>query len=136
LATQLLTNLDVLVIDDDPDARELLVHALCFYGANAIAVDSASAARCVLATQTPHVLVSDIGMPDEDGYSFIRSIRELEHGAKRVIPAVALTAFGSILEQERALACGFDLHLTKPVQPWVLAGILRELAPISARHTR
>jgi CheY-like chemotaxis protein len=131
---QLLAHLDVLIVDDDPDARELMRHLLQFFGAKAIAVEGPEAARCYLAANTPHVIISDICMPDEDGHSFIRAIRALQHDAKQSIPTVALTALGGPAERQLALDSGFDVHLTKPVQPWVLAGILRELVPLSGRN--
>lgn len=127
MSTQLLAHLEILIVDDDPDARELMTHTLRYFGANAVAVESPEAARCFLALKTPHVIVSDICMPDEDGHSFVRSVRALQHDGKRSIPTVALSALASPDDRQRALDSGFDLHLAKPVTPWVLVGILREL---------
>ena len=131
-----LGGLSILVVEDEPDSREVLLHVLGSCGADVRAVDSAERARCVLATHTPDVIVSDIGMPDEDGYSLMRSIRSLSSPVQR-IPAVALTAFSSPSARDRALSSGFDVYLVKPIQPWVLAQLLRELtsAPSSREPT-
>jgi CheY-like chemotaxis protein len=123
----ILRGLSILVVDDDPDAREMLEHALGSWGADVRVVGSAGQARSALATQTPDVIVSDIGMPDEDGYSLLRSVRALASFVKCSIPAVALTAFSSPAARDRAMSSGFDVYLVKPIQPWILAQILREI---------
>jgi CheY-like chemotaxis protein len=129
---RLLDGLKVLVVEDDADGRELLSVALEFYGADVCAVDGAEAARRMLARQIPHVLVSDIGMPGEDGYSLIQSVRKLAASGKRHMPAVALTAFTTAADRARALEAGFDSHIPKPVEPQVLAQLLRELVQTSS----
>ena len=123
----ILRGLSILVVEDEPDAREMLEQALAGWGADVRVVASAEQARCTLATHTPDVIVSDIGMPDEDGCSFIRSIRSLSSVLKCSIPAVALTAFSSPSARDRALSSGFNVYLVKPVQPWILAQLLREM---------
>jgi CheY-like chemotaxis protein len=128
LASDTLLGLSILIVDDEADARELLAQALSSLGAEVRVVGGAEQARCALATYTPDVLIADIGMPDEDGYSLMRSIRALTHTAKRHIPAIALTAFSSPAARDRAVRSGFDMHLAKPVQPWILAETLREMA--------
>lgn len=123
----ILGGLSILIVEDEPDSREVLEHALGSWGAAVRAVESAERARCVLATHTPDVIVSDIGMPDEDGCSLMRSVRSLSSAVKCSIPAVALTAFSSPSARDRALKSGFDVYLVKPIQPWILAQLLREL---------
>ena len=129
---RLLDGLKVLVVEDDADGRELLSVALEFYGADVCAVDGAEAARRMLARQIPPVLVSDIGMPGEDGYSLIQSVRKLGASGKRHMPAVALTAFTTAADRARALEAGFDSHIPKPVEPHVLAQLLRDLVQTSS----
>jgi CheY-like chemotaxis protein len=125
---QILTGVSVLVIEDEPDPRELLQQALGRWGADVVAVDSADRARCFLATQTPDVIVSDIAMPDEDGVAFVGSLRALSDPVKSRIPAVALTAFSSSAARQSALTSGFTAYLIKPVELWVLAQLIREMA--------
>jgi len=107
----------VLVVDDDPDARELLVTVLHESGAEVRAVPSVRAALDELESFSPHVLMSDIGMPEEDGYALIRQVRARESAEGCHVPAVALTAFASQADREQALAFGFDAHLAKPASP-------------------
>lgn len=120
-----------IVIDDEADARELVTTLLEQYGASVTAVESAGEALAVLAERDrdrlPDVLVSDISMPDVDGYSLIRRVRELpaERGGR--IPAVALTAYGRSTDRVRALSAGFQMHLPKPVEPAELATVVASL---------
>ena len=106
----------------------MLQQALGHWGADVVAVDSADRARCFLATHTPDVIVSDIAMPDEDGIAFVRSLRALSDAVKSSIPAVALTAFSGSTARKLAMTSGFDVYLVKPVELWVLAQLLREMA--------
>jgi CheY-like chemotaxis protein/two-component sensor histidine kinase len=112
-----LEEMRVLVVDDDPDACELLEMALHESGADVHAVHSARAAIEAIASFRPHVLMSDIGMPDEDGYALIRQVRAREAAEGGHVPAVALSAFASQADREQALALGFEVHLAKPVSP-------------------
>jgi CheY-like chemotaxis protein len=112
-----LQGLRVLVVDDDPDTCELLGIVLREEGADVHTVQSVRAAVADLAPFRPHVLLSDVGMPQEDGYALIRRIREQEAAEGGHIPAVALTAFASPADHDHALAVGFDVHLAKPVSP-------------------
>ncbi|URD53327.1 response regulator [Chroococcidiopsis sp. CCNUC1] len=110
-----LNNIRVLVVEDDRDTREFLALTLEEYGAQSIVVDSAVAALEALEKSLPDILVSDIGMPATDGYTFIQKVRTLppEQGGK--IPAIALTAYAREQDRDRAIAAGFQIHLAKPV---------------------
>ncbi|MET0411125.1 MAG: response regulator, partial [Polyangiaceae bacterium] len=89
---------------------------------------SVAAALNELATYTPHVIISDIGMPDEDGYSLIRSIRTSPIAEHKDVPAIALTAFARNEDRTRALVAGFNVHMSKPVEPSVLVRTVVDLA--------
>ncbi|KAB8319660.1 response regulator [Tolypothrix campylonemoides VB511288] len=117
----------VLVVDDDADSRDFLVFALQDFGAIATAVTSASSALEVLTTFQPDILISDIGMPEQDGYSLIRQIRALPPEQGGDIPAIALTAYAGDRDRSLALAAGFQRHLSKPVMPDHLADVVVEL---------
>jgi CheY-like chemotaxis protein len=101
----------VLVVDDDERVRNALALLLGRAGAIVEAAESAVAARQRMAILVPQVLLCDIAMPDEDGYQFIRSLR----ASGNKIPAIALTAYASRADAERAIASGFDIHVAKPV---------------------
>ncbi|HMB28839.1 MAG TPA: PAS domain S-box protein [Blastocatellia bacterium] len=111
----------VLVVDDEHDTREILSVMLTRYGAEIRTAGSAAEAMEVFGQWRPDVLVSDIGMPVEDGYVLIGKIRALpqENGAD--VPAIALTAYASAQDKKNALAAGFQRHLAKPVEPVALA---------------
>jgi CheY-like chemotaxis protein len=127
-----LEGLRVLVVDDEPDARELIKTVLEGYGAQVTVAGSAVECLAELSRMTtsqglPDVLISDIGMPGEDGYDLIGQVRVLpaEYGGR--IPAVALTAYGRTQDQVRALTAGFQSHIAKPVEPVDLASIVASL---------
>jgi PAS domain S-box-containing protein len=122
-----LTGVKVLVVDDDQDARDVVSMALAQCGARTAAVSSAQEALQILPDFQPDVLVSDIGMPGEDGYSLIRRIRS-RPDAVRDVPAVALTAFTSAEDERRARAAGFQQFVPKPVEVEALASVVRSLA--------
>jgi PAS domain S-box-containing protein len=123
-----LNGLRVLFVDDQVDARELVSELLQVYGAEVIAVDSADNAIKAIEDSSPDVLVSDIGMPREDGYDLIRKIRarEAENGGR--IPAVAVTGFAGSEHSRRALAEGFQRYLAKPIDPAELIALVADLA--------
>ncbi|MEQ8753323.1 MAG: response regulator [Coleofasciculus sp. G1-WW12-02] len=112
-----LTDVTVLVVEDEVDTLELLTIILETYGARVEGFTSANEALAVLSQGQPDVLISDIGMPEMDGYEFIRQVRKLPRDRGGQIPAIALTAYAGETDQEKALAAGFDLHLSKPVEP-------------------
>jgi len=114
----------VLLVEDEEDARAMLRALLEGLGASVVAVGSAAEAWAALEGAGCDALVSDIGMPDEDGYSLIGRVRG--HGSARVkeTPAVALTAYARADDRERSLAAGFDAFLPKPVEPSELLEVL------------
>jgi len=126
VASQTLTGLRVLLVEDEPDARELLSMTLRVSGASVYAVESAREALMNLTSFEPDVLLSDIGLPVESGYDLIRQVRALPTNLKK-IPAIALTAFASDKDRQRALAAGFQVHLAKPVEPQALVEAIEKL---------
>jgi CheY-like chemotaxis protein len=128
----MLSGLRVLVVDDEDDARDLLHEVLSDAGCHVETASNAQDGFDAVLRFTPHVVVSDIGMPDEDGYSFVRRIRALGAQAGGRTPAIALTAYTQRSDELAALAAGFDTHLTKPARPeTLLAAIARAAEPRS-----
>jgi signal transduction histidine kinase len=123
-----LAGVTVLVVDDDPDARALVERLLRRGGAEVTAAGSAEEAMALIDRRPPDVLVSDIGMPGEDGVALIRRVRSLDPERGGRIPAAALTAFAREEERNRALAAGFQRHLAKPVEPGELTAAVAALA--------
>ena len=122
-----LGNTTVLVIDDEPDARELVATLLRAHGAEVMIASSVADAIALLTQRSPMVLISDIGMPGEDGYELIGRVRALGTKAAQV-PAIALTAYAREEDRRRALAAGFQTYLAKPVEPDDLVRVVSELA--------
>lgn len=112
-----LEDIRVVVVDDEADTREMLETVLRASGAEVHAVHSARAALEAIAYFHPHVVISDVGMPEKDGYDLIDELRAQEVATGSHLPAVALTAFTSQTDREHALAVGFDAHLAKPASP-------------------
>jgi CheY-like chemotaxis protein len=110
----------VLLVDDEAAGRDAMAWVLLDAGAEVTALGSAEAAVAALSTATenlPHVLVSDIGMPGEDGYQLIERIRAMPLARGGAIPAAAVTAYATEADRRRALASGFQTHLAKPLDP-------------------
>lgn len=122
-----LSGLTVLVVDDEPDARSLLQRVLEDHEAHVITAASAEEAITALIRDRPDVLVSDIGMPVEDGYSLIRRVRSMADGVAH-IPAIALTAYARLEDRVKAIHAGYQLHLSKPVEPIELASMIESVA--------
>ncbi len=118
--SDLLRGLKVLTVDDQQDTRELIALALGRYGAEVRASDSASNALEMIKEWKPHVVVSDIGLPEMDGYDFMRRLREIESDGER-IPAIAVTGYAGALDESKALNAGYAVHLSKPIELSVLA---------------
>jgi len=123
-----LVGLRLVVVDDDPDALELMTSLLEHAGAQVTAASSAAGAFEAVQSARPHVLVSDIGMPGEDGYSLMRRVRLLPVEAGGSTPAVAVTAFARAEDRARALECGFQAHVPKPVDTSRLLAVIANVA--------
>ncbi len=117
-----LSGVHVLVVDDDSDAREIISRSVMDVGASVTAVSSVAEALAVLRNRSDHVdvVVTDIGMPGEDGYNLLREMRKLPSTSGGTLPAIAVTAYATAEDKRRALSAGFEAHLAKPVAPRTL----------------
>ncbi|MDZ7960674.1 MAG: PAS domain S-box protein [Aulosira sp. DedQUE10] len=122
-----LTGINILVVDDDADMRELAEFILTQSGAKVITAASALQALTLLNQSMPDLLLCDIGMPDMNGYSLIQHIRQWSPEQGGTIPAIALTAYAGEINQQQALAAGFQQHISKPVQPEMLVQAIAQL---------
>jgi signal transduction histidine kinase len=129
-----LTGVRVLVVDDEPDARELLQRILSEYEAEVESVSSAREALPLVERAHPDVLVSDIGMPEVDGYELIRAVRLLPANDGGQTPALALTAFARSEDRQRALLAGYQAHVAKPIEPSELITTIASLAGRIGAH--
>jgi PAS domain S-box-containing protein len=128
LAEVSLADVHVLVVDDEPDARELVKRLLEMAGASvSMAASVSEAMECILARR-PNVLVCDLAMPGEDGYSLIRWLRVLEESQESGLPALALSAYARSEDRTKAIRSGFQNHLAKPVEPAELMAVVSSLA--------
>ena len=118
----------ILVVDDDQDALDMLTVVLTEAGAAVRTAASATEALALLRWIRPDVLISDLAMPDEDGYSLIRNLRAIERESGRETPAVALTAYVRVQDRARAQAAGFNVFVEKPVDPEELIAVLAGIA--------
>ncbi|MGH7277455.1 MAG: hybrid sensor histidine kinase/response regulator, partial [Candidatus Rokuibacteriota bacterium] len=125
--TAVLTGVRTLVVDDAPDALELLEGMLTMRGAEVRGAASVAEALAILAEWRADVIVSDIEMPGEDGYALIRKLRARGRDAGGETPAVAVTAYGSVADRIRILSAGFNMHVPKPVEPAELIAVLANL---------
>ncbi len=128
-----LEGLHILLVDDEADARELISTILIQCGAEVTAVSSAAEALNRLERLKPDLLVSDIGMPHEDGYTLIRKVRALEAEQGGRIPAVALTAYARVEDRTQALSAGFQMHVAKPVNLVELTTVVASLTERTQR---
>jgi CheY-like chemotaxis protein len=124
----------VLVVDDEADAQTIITAILTVGGAEVRTATSSAEAMNVLAEWPPDVILSDIGMPGEDGYDFIRRVRAWEAGrdgngndGHRPIPAAALTAYARGADRIKALSAGYQSHLAKPIEPAELLAVVISL---------
>jgi CheY-like chemotaxis protein len=118
----------VLVVDDEPDARELVKRLLEDCDATVSTASSAAEAMESLRRDPPTVLISDIGMPDEDGYALIRKVRALDKSRGRITPALALTAYARSEDRMQAIRNGYQMHIAKPVEAAELTTVVAALA--------
>jgi CheY-like chemotaxis protein len=122
-----LTGLRILVVDDEEDTREYVRMLLAMCNAKVSVADSAASALALVKAEPPDVLVSDIAMPEQDGYRLIRQVRELPPERGGATPAVALTAYARVEDRTRAMLAGFQNHVTKPVEPAELIAAIASL---------
>ncbi|MBN3926183.1 hybrid sensor histidine kinase/response regulator [Nostoc sp. NMS4] len=127
----LLADTQILIVDDEPDIRDLITFILQDYGVQVTAVSSAQEALQALSESIPDVLISDIGMPKTDGYMLIREVRSRSPQQGGNVPAIALTAYAGEMNQQQALAAGFQMHISKPVDPDVLMKAIADLIEAS-----
>jgi CheY-like chemotaxis protein len=120
----------ILLVDDEADSRDFLTQVLRSAGAEVISATSCREAIDIFAHSAPDVLLSDIGLPEEDGYSLIQEIRALPHDKGGRVPAAALTAYTRPEDATRALEAGFDLHVPKPIEPFEVIGVVADLAQL------
>lgn len=125
-----LQGIRILVVDDEPDTRTLLKFMLETYGAEVVTADSTQSALKILPSFHPNILVSDIGMPGEDGYQLIQRVRSLSADQDSQMPAIALTAYAGEINQQQSLEAGFQLHINKPVEPLQLVQAIAALVQI------
>ncbi len=128
-----LTNLRVLVVDDEADVRQWITVVLEECGAKVSTFSSTEQGLKALEELHPDVLISDIGMPGEDGYALMRKIREIEAERGGRIPAVALTGYARVEDYKEALAAGFQLHVAKPVRAAELIAVVASLGKMSGK---
>ncbi len=123
-----LSGIRILVVDDDTDSRDFITFVLEQEGAEITTASTAVEALNALPQCQPDLLVSDIGMPEIDGYMLVKQVRSwsLEQGVE--IPAIALTAYAGEYDQKRALSAGFQAHVSKPAEPDQLIAIVTQLA--------
>jgi CheY-like chemotaxis protein/anti-sigma regulatory factor (Ser/Thr protein kinase) len=124
-ATEDLSGIHILVVDDDADSREFVAFVLEQAAASVTAVASGMEALQAFSQAVPDIIMSDIGMPEMDGYMLLRQIRALPEGKQ--IPAVALTAYAGETDQQQAIAAGFQRHIAKPIDPEVVITLVTAL---------
>jgi PAS domain S-box-containing protein len=127
--TERLDGLRILIVDDEPDTRDLLRQGLEYCGANVRLAGSAAEAVDAIVAEVPDILISDIGMPGIDGYDLIRQIRQLPADTGGKVAAIALTAYTRVEDRLQALRAGYDMHVPKPVE-------LAELVAVAASVAR
>ena len=128
-----LEGLRLLVVDDEADTRMLLKAVLERCGASVTAVSSAGEALAALKETRPDVLISDLGMPEEDGYSLIKKVRALPAKDGGQTPSAALTAYARVEDRMKVLRAGFQIHIPKPVEPAELVAVVANLAGRTAK---
>jgi CheY-like chemotaxis protein len=130
-----LNGVRILVIDDEPDARELIRRVLVETGAFVCAVSSVREALEMMEKEEFHALISDIGMPEHDGYELIRNVRT--HNTRyKEIPAIAVSAFAQESDRKRSLEAGFHVHLAKPIDPYELTAVITKLISNTAPSSK
>ena len=129
-----LTGLRVLLVEDDQDSQEMLSTFLQTHGVEVVAVRTAGDALAEMPRFKPEIVISDVGLPERDGYDLIHDLRELPAEKGGDVPAIALTGYASLQDRDRALAAGFQEHLSKPVDVEDLFGVIRQLVTRRSHH--
>jgi len=127
--TRTLENVHVMVVDDDAETREVMAMALGHEGACVTTAASVAGAVEAIEHWWPDVLVSDIGMPGEDGYDLIRKVRRMEASRGRHLPAIAVTAYTAPEDRRHALEAGYEVYVAKPVLASAVAFLIASLLP-------
>ena len=130
LPGDILYDIHVLLVEDDDDSRKLLGTMLKRYGARVTSTKSAAEALRVFEGELPDVMISDIGMPDQDGYELVRKLRSLPIEKGGAVPAIALTGYASRKDRERALNSGYQQHMAKPIEQ---ADLMKSIAALVGR---
>jgi PAS domain S-box-containing protein len=123
-----LDGVNILVVDDDPDARRLLKRVLSQSGAEVTTAENGAQGLELIREQRPHLILSDIGMPGMDGYEFMRAVRREVSAGAHSIPAIALTAFARSEDRTKAMLAGYQVHVAKPIEPQELLATVGNLA--------
>ncbi len=131
-----LDGVDILVVDDDPDGRDLIAAALRMQGANVTTAESAEQVLEVIDALAPGVVVSDIGMPRMDGVELIRELRRRPGSARERLRAIAVSAYARDEDRVRAIDAGFDEYLTKPLDPRALVAAVAHVVALGAKESR
>jgi CheY-like chemotaxis protein len=122
-----LRRVQILIVDDEPDARDFAVFVLQRHGAQVTSAASAQEALSLFEQIKPDILVTDLGMPETDGYSLLKQIRQLN--PNQPTPAIALTAYASEEDRQRSIEAGFTVHIAKPVDPEDLLQAIQHILP-------
>jgi CheY-like chemotaxis protein len=125
-----LRGLTILVLEDEPDTRDFLRRLLEAHGASVVQAGSAEQALMLFASARPDILVSDIGLPDVDGFDLIQRIRQQHASDGGSVPAIALTAYARGEDRTRALRAGYQAHVAKPVEPGELVATIASFADL------
>jgi CheY-like chemotaxis protein len=126
----------ILVVDDNSDSLEVLAEILRLSGANVLTATSAAEAYELVQREQPDLLITDVGMPEEDGYALVRKVRDLSPECGGNTPAVALTGYASAEDRRQATLAGFQSHLCKPVEPAQLLTMVANLLQLRKSSTR
>jgi len=122
-----LKDIRILVLEDEKDTRDLLGYVLESHGASAILAENVAEALELCRRERPDIVISDIGMPEYNGYAFIAALRKADRPEIRVIPAIALTAYATTTDRDIALSSGFNRYIAKPFDPAKVIQMVKEL---------
>ena len=123
-----LKGIHILVVEDDPDTRELLKVLLQMQGGAVTTAASVPEALSAYDVSPPNVIVADIGLPDYNGYTLIGRVRARDREKGSIVPAIALTAYTTAIDRDTVLSAGFQVHMPKPFEPARLISVIADLA--------